>query len=37
VEWVAEPEITADQAAERLSVHNAAVQAVLAAREAAPR
>jgi hypothetical protein len=37
VEWVAEPAITADQAAERLSVYNSAVQAVLAAREAAPR
>jgi glycerol kinase len=37
VEWVAEPAITTDQAAERLSVHNSAIQAVLAAREAAPR
>jgi hypothetical protein len=37
VERVAEPEITPDQAAERLSVYNAAVEAVLAAREAAPR
>jgi len=37
VEWVAEPAITADQAAERLSVYDSAVQAVLAAREAAPR
>src|SRR5262249_11755054 len=37
VEWVAEPAITPDQAAERLSVHNSAVAAVLAPRGAAPR
>jgi len=37
VEWVAEPAITPDQAAERCSVYNSAVQAVLAARGAAPR
>jgi glycerol kinase len=37
VDWVAEPAITPDQAAERCSVYNSAVQAVLAAREAAPR
>jgi glycerol kinase len=37
VEWVAEPAITPDQAAERCSVYNSAVQAVLAARQAPPR
>jgi glycerol kinase len=37
VEWVATPAITADQAEERLAAHDRAVQAVLAARGAAPR
>ena len=37
VEWVAEPAITAEQAAERLSVHDSAVHAVLAVRGTAPR
>ena len=37
VEWVAEPAITPDQAAERLAGFDSAVRAVLAARGAAPR
>ena len=37
VEWVAEPAITGDQAAERLEGFNSAIQTVLAARGAAPR
>jgi hypothetical protein len=37
VEWIAEPAISADQAAERLAAHDRAIHAVLAAREAAPR
>ena len=37
VDWVAEPAITPDQAAERLAGFDSAVRAVLAARGAAPR
>jgi glycerol kinase len=37
VEWVAEPAITPDRAAERLAGFDSAVRAVLAARGAAPR
>jgi glycerol kinase len=37
VAWTAEPAITADEAAERLARFERAVEAVLAARGAAPR